>query len=82
MFGTCFRVACRNTTKLRSTNQLLRSSANCAISTMGASTFDGFSTTATDVLRFRTFYSGHTAALYFALVPLSKASCDQLPSGR
>jgi hypothetical protein len=34
---------------------------------------DDFSTTATDVFRFRTFYSGYVAALYFALVALSKA---------
>ena len=80
MFGTSFKTTRRYPTDLRRIGKALGRSVNGTISAVTTSVFDQFSATATDVFRFRMFYSGHIAAFHLSLVSLGKTSCDELPS--
>src|SRR5713226_4183535 len=80
MLGASFRAACHCTTDSCCIHESFGRAVDSPLRTMCTLGFDNFSATDTDVLRFRTFYYGYVAALYFTLVPLSKASGDESPS--
>jgi hypothetical protein len=82
MFGTSFRAARCHTPDSRGIHEVFGRAVNSTVRTMDSLGLDEFSATLTDVSRLRTFYSGYVAALYFALIPLSKARRDKSPGRR
>jgi hypothetical protein len=80
MFGPSLRAARCYSPNCRGIYKAFGRAVNSTVRTLVSFGLDGFSATDTDVFRRRAFYSGYVAALYFALVALSKASCDESPS--
>ena len=78
MFGPCLRSLRRHSPNSRSVHEPFRRCVNSTVRTMVSLSIDGFTASATDVLRFRLLYCRYYASFNCPLMVLSKSLANSL----